>query len=139
MKEQELKRILDDLRNLPAETEVVEFKEAKNVYDFSKLGKYFSALSNEANLQGKPHAWLIFGIENKRHRIVGSRFRIERKDLDHLKSEIAEKINYRITFIEIYVIIFPEGRVVMFEIFRLLHAEFQLLLKGIIMAGIMKN
>lgn len=32
------------------ESEVVEFKEAKNGYDFAKLGKYFSALSNEANL-----------------------------------------------------------------------------------------
>ncbi len=30
------------------ETEVVEFKEAKTKFDFQKLGKYFSALSNEA-------------------------------------------------------------------------------------------
>lgn len=37
------------LLELPAENEVVEFKEAKNTYDFIKLGKYFSALSNEAN------------------------------------------------------------------------------------------
>jgi ATP-dependent DNA helicase RecG len=36
----------------PAENEVVEFKEAKNGYDFTKLGKYFSALCNEANLKG---------------------------------------------------------------------------------------
>ena len=32
-----------------AENEVVEFKEAKYGYDFTKLGKYFSALCNEAN------------------------------------------------------------------------------------------
>ncbi|MCK5295220.1 MAG: hypothetical protein KAJ49_11235 [Arcobacteraceae bacterium] len=32
------------------ETEVLEFKEAKTNYDFNKIGKYFSALSNEANL-----------------------------------------------------------------------------------------
>ena len=32
------------------ENEVVEFKKASNSYDFEKLGKYFSALSNEANL-----------------------------------------------------------------------------------------
>jgi ATP-dependent DNA helicase RecG len=44
--------LLTQLLKLPAETEVVEFKEAKNTYDFAKLGKYFSALSNEANLRG---------------------------------------------------------------------------------------
>ena len=40
----ELKNILKELRNLSAETEVVEFKEAKNGYDFTKLGKYFSEI-----------------------------------------------------------------------------------------------
>jgi ATP-dependent DNA helicase RecG len=38
------------LINLNNENEILEFKEAKNNYDFDKLGKYFSALSNEANL-----------------------------------------------------------------------------------------
>lgn len=52
----ELKHSLDSLRNLTAENEIVEFKEAKTGYDFTKLGKYFSALSNEANLKGKPFA-----------------------------------------------------------------------------------
>lgn len=40
---------LRQLRVLPSETEWVEFKEAKNNFDFDDLGKYFSALSNEAN------------------------------------------------------------------------------------------
>jgi len=43
MNEQELKNILDHLQNLPEETEIVEFKQAKNGYDFRRLGKYFSA------------------------------------------------------------------------------------------------
>ena len=62
---EQLQIILDDLRNLTSENEIVEFKEAKNNYDFSKLGKYFSALSNEANLCGKPYGWLVFGVEDK--------------------------------------------------------------------------
>ena len=33
------------------EDEVVEFKKAENNFDFDDLGKYFSALSNEANLR----------------------------------------------------------------------------------------
>ncbi len=112
----ELKYTLEELRNLTSETEVLEFKEAKRTYDFSKLGKCFSALSNEANLKGKPHAWLVFGIENKQHRIVNSQFRSQRKDLDSLKGEIANKTTNRITFIEIHELDLPEGRVVMFQI-----------------------
>lgn len=116
MSEADLKAELNKLRNLEAETETVEFKEAKNSYDFTKLGKYFSALSNEANLCGNPHAWLVFGVENKKHDIVGTQFRINRKDLDSLKSEIANKTTNRISFIEIYELIMPEGRVLMFQI-----------------------
>ncbi len=116
MSEQELKSILDALRMQETETEVFEFKEAKNGYDFSKTGCYFSALSNEANLKNRACAWLIFGIEDKRHHIVGSQFRPQRKDLDHLKSEIAQKTTNGITFIEIYELLLPEGRVLMFQI-----------------------
>ena len=80
------------------------------------MGKYFSALSNEANLKGKPHAWLIFGIKDKGRTVVGSRFRPSRKDLDSLKGEIAKKTTSRITFIEIYELFLPEGRVLMLQI-----------------------
>ena len=48
----ELEKKLTHLRTYPAETETVEFKEAKTGYDFTKIGKYFSALCNEANLYG---------------------------------------------------------------------------------------
>ena len=41
-----LLRIIADV-----ETEVVEYKAAKQNYDFEDIGKYFSALSNEANLR----------------------------------------------------------------------------------------
>ncbi len=116
MKDKDLQDILEKLISLPAENEVVEFKEAKNDHSFDKIGKYFSALSNEANLKRKPYAWLIFGIEDKRHIIVGSNYRFARKKLDSLKEEIANKINNRITFMEIYELTRPEGRVVMFQI-----------------------
>ncbi|MDR2058245.1 MAG: putative DNA binding domain-containing protein [Dysgonamonadaceae bacterium] len=116
MSEQELNKILSDAVSLPAETEIVEFKEAKESYDFGKIGKYFSALSNEANLKGKICAWLIFGVENTKHRIVGSNYRPNRKDLDSLKKEIGDKTTQNISFIEIYELHKPEGRVIMFQI-----------------------
>lgn len=48
------------------ESEVVEFKKAENNSDFDDLGKYFSAMSNEANLRGLDFAWLIFGYDEKK-------------------------------------------------------------------------
>lgn len=103
------------LLTLPAENEVVEFKEAKNGYDFSKLGKYFSALCNEANLKHQPAAWLVFGVD-RHQQVVGSNFRSARKDLDSLKVEIANKTTNRISFVEIHEVQHPQGRVVLFEI-----------------------
>jgi ATP-dependent DNA helicase RecG len=116
MTTQELNDILNRLCGLEAENEIVEFKEAKSNYDFTKLGKYFSALSNEANLKGKPFGWLVFGIEDKKHNIVGSIYRSKRKDLDSLKGEMANKTTNRISFIDIHEVNLPEGRVVMFQI-----------------------
>lgn len=116
MEFKELQEILENLRNLTAENEIVEFKEAKNNYDFSKLGKYFSALSNEVNLKGKPFGWLVFGVKDKDHSIVGSQYRASRKDLDSLKGEIANKTTNRISFIEIHELVLPEGRVILFQI-----------------------
>ncbi len=54
------------------ESEIVEFKKAENSFDFDDLGKYFSALSNEANLRGLEFAWLVFGYDEKKSQIVGS-------------------------------------------------------------------
>ena len=106
---------LQTLLELSAENEVVEFKEAKNSYDFTKLGKYFSALSNEANLKRQKSAWLVFGVNDKQV-VVGSQFRPNRKDLDHLKEEIANKTTNRITFIDIHETEDAGQRVVLFEI-----------------------
>lgn len=108
-------KILQNLLNLPFESEVVEFKEAKNNYDFSKLGKYFSALCNEANLKRHSRAWLVFGVNNE-HQVVGSNFRFEKNDLNRLKEEVANKTTNRITFIDIYEINHAQGRVLLFEI-----------------------
>ncbi len=106
---------LKSLLELPAEIETVEFKEAKNGYNFNKLGRYFSALSNEANLIRHSSAWLVFGVNNYRQ-VVGTTYRSNRPDLDRLKEEIANKTSHRITFIEIHEVPHENGRVVLFQI-----------------------
>lgn len=101
------------------ENEVVEFKEAGKDYDKDKIGKYFSAISNEANLKGFQFGWLVFGVKNKTREIVGSDYR-NTKGLDLLKQEIAVGTTGGITFIDI-IEIYPvisgeEKRVIMFQI-----------------------
>ncbi|XKE45482.1 putative DNA binding domain-containing protein [Halomonas organivorans] len=97
------------------ESEIVEFKEAKNTFNFDKLGKYVSALSNEANLQGLTSAWLVFGVKDN-HRVIGTRFRVSPKELQSLKKEVADKTTHHLTFIEIHTVRHRDGRVLLFEI-----------------------
>jgi len=112
----QLQIILNKLLSAPAENEIFEFKEAKNGYDFTKIGKYFSALANEANLKASTCAWLVFGVKDKGRQIVGSKYRERRADLDSLKGEIAKKTSNGITFTEIYELILEGHRIVMFHI-----------------------
>ena len=60
---------------------------------------------------------LFSGYKNTHRNIVGSNYRHNNRPyLDSLKGEIAKKTTNRITFIEIYELTLPEGRVVMFQI-----------------------
>jgi ATP-dependent DNA helicase RecG len=68
----ELFALVDRLRSEPRETEWLEFK--ANRYEPQALGEYLSALANSAGLQGKPRAYLVFGIENDSHSVVGTDF-----------------------------------------------------------------
>lgn len=96
------------------ENEVVEFKEARTNYSFNDIGKYFSALSNEANLRGLQEAWLIFGISDDK-RYVGTEFR-KQGSLQSLKKEIVNGTNERLTFLEIYELTMEKYRVIAFQI-----------------------
>lgn len=97
------------------ENEYVEYKEAKNNFDFNELGKYFSALSNGANLVNKQYAWLVFGIEDKTHKLVDTNYR-RNGNLNGLKKDITQSTNDNMTFLDIYDFEINGKRVVMFKI-----------------------
>ena len=110
--------LLQTLHGLIAdwESEVVEFKQADNTYKQDDIGKYFSAISNEANLIGLQYGWLVFGVHNKTRKIEGTGYR-DKQGLERLKHEIAENTTDRITFIDIYEVYDEENkRIVMFKI-----------------------
>ncbi|MBU2832105.1 RNA-binding domain-containing protein [Acidithiobacillus ferriphilus] len=98
------------------ENEVVEFKQASNDYPTDDIGKYFSALANEANLRGAESAWLVFGVHNKTRSVVDSDYRPQLERLQSLKMQIAENAEPRMTFRDIHELHHADGRVVLFEI-----------------------
>lgn len=98
------------------EHETAEFKEAGNDYDTDKIGAYFSALSNEANLRGAERGWLIFGVRNKNRQIVGTDYRPQPERLQSLKMQVAQSTEPSITFRNIHELRHEDGRVVLMEI-----------------------
>jgi predicted HTH transcriptional regulator len=67
-----LAELVDQLRRLPRETEWVEFKQNQAQPD--DIGEYVSALANSAVLADKPAAYIVWGIEDGSHGIVGTSF-----------------------------------------------------------------
>ena len=81
-----------------------------------KIGQYFSALSNEANLRGFERAWFVFGVHDRTRAIVGSDYRPEPDRLQSLKMQMAESTEPSITFRNISEIRDLDRRVILFEI-----------------------
>ena len=115
MKSSELKKLLHQLIE-HWEDEVVEFKAAQRNYDTSKIGKYFSALSNEANLHEKEQGWLVFGVQNSTRTISGTEYRKSSEQLNALKMQIAQNTDPSFTFRNIHEFNDSQGRVLIFEI-----------------------
>lgn len=99
-----------------SENEVVEFKKAENSFDFDDLGKYFSALSNEANLREHQFAWLVFGIDNKTHAIIGTSYKDGETALNKLKQDMSQHTSDNLIFRDIIPVVFEGKRVLIFKI-----------------------
>ena len=99
-----------------AENEVVEFKRAESNYDIDDLGKYFSALSNEANLREHEFAWLVMGCWDKKHIIEGTSFKDSEESLNRLKQDMSQHTTDKLIFREIVPIHVEGKRVLMFKI-----------------------
>jgi ATP-dependent DNA helicase RecG len=106
-----LKRLIDLW-----ESETVEFKQATDTFSTDDIGKYFSALSNEANLREMESAWLVFGVNDKSKRIVGTDYRENNKRLQSLKQQIQQSTSTGSTFTHIYEYYENGKRVIMFQI-----------------------
>jgi predicted HTH transcriptional regulator len=65
--------LLHELRSLPKETEWVEFK--YNNDNIDEIGENISALANSAALCDKTNSYLVWGVCDESHEVIGTTFR----------------------------------------------------------------
>ncbi len=126
MDNKQLIELLDSLVKQPHESEWVEFKH--NFHSEKEIGERISALANGACIHNQSHAYLIFGVEDKTHNIIGTTFKPKshkkgNENLEHwLSTRLDPRIDYRIfefnyaedLFISLYMIPCARNRPVSF-------------------------
>ena len=109
--------LVRELRKLTKETEWVEFK--VNQYDPQEIGEYVSALANSAALAGKSFGYVVWGIADDDHAIVGTNFSPSAKKVGNEEIEswllrlLAPKINFHFSEVS-----FDGHQVILLEIER---------------------
>ena len=109
--------LVRELCKLPHETEWIEFK--LNQSDPQTIGEYISALANAAALNGKAFAYLIWGVEDGTHTIVGTSFSpaVAKKGNEPLETWLLRLLSPRIGFC-FHEIMVDEQHVTLLEINR---------------------
>jgi len=107
--------LIDDLRALPAETAWVEFKH--NNADARTIGTLISALSNAARLADQHFAYLVWGIRDGDHAVVGTTFQPSQQTEQQQPLEfwLAQKLRPSVPF-SFQTVDHQEGRLVLLEI-----------------------
>ena len=110
-----LQSLVRELIKYPDETEWVEFK--CNNKDPQMIGEYISAISNAATLWEKPKGYIVWGVDNETHEIVGTTFdyRKMKKGNEELELWLTRMLSPRISF-HFYEIYFDDKKVVLMEI-----------------------
>lgn len=93
-----LRSLLKELSSLPNETEWVEFKH--NNDDAPLIGEYISALANSAALFGKKSAYIVWGIDNDTHDVIGTSFKpsVMKYKQQELENWLLQKLSPKIDF-----------------------------------------
>ena len=108
--------LIDELRGLPTETEWLEFK--RNRYESEQIGEYLSALANSACIASKLAGYLVFGIDDETHEVVGTDFdpyNTKAKGNQDLLPWVGAGLHPNAGF-EPRIVNHPDGRVVVFEV-----------------------
>lgn len=98
MTKNELEKLVSELVKLKNETEWVEFK--LNNTNPEEIGKDISALSNGAALHEKDRAYIVFGINDETHAIIGTTFKPKKTKIgnEELESWLSHKLEPKVNF-----------------------------------------
>jgi ATP-dependent DNA helicase RecG len=104
-----------ELCKLPKETEWLELKH--NNADPEEVGEYISALSNSAALNGKSQAYMLWGVQDKTHDIIGTSFSPSMKKFgnEELESWLLRLLSPKINF-SFHTLTVNQRHVVLLEI-----------------------
>ena len=115
-----IKEIIEECISYESEREWFEFKE--NWFEKDQIGEYISSLSNSATILGRDYAYLIWGINNSTHKIVGTTINygidVNNEPLKHyLARNLSPSINFY--FLEthmndkrVVVLVIPSAKIV---------------------------
>lgn len=133
-----LTSLVRELCALPRETEWVEFKE--NNAEPQAIGEYISALANAAALVGKAFAYVLWGVRDDDHALVGTDFnpratKVGNEELENWLLRLLDpKINFRFFEVEL------EGRrIVLLEVARAARHPVRFSGQGFIRVGTYKK
>lgn len=98
MTETGFNKLLREVTTLPHEAEWVEFK--CNYANPEEIGEYLSAIANAAALHRKERGYVIWGVDDTTHKVVGTKFkpRQEKKGNEELENWLARLLEPRLDF-----------------------------------------
>ena len=107
--------VVKDLLRLPAETAWAEFKEDNT--NPKEIGKRISALANAARLADRESAYMVWGVRDSDHAVIGTAFRPDSRKVSGQPLEfwLAQKLKPDLAF-SFYEVDHADGRVVVLEI-----------------------
>ena len=115
MEQKDFDQLIKELVHLGRENEWMEFKH--NYSDPHEIGEYLSALSNSACLFHQKYGYLIYGIEDATHQIIGTKFKAKTHKVGNqpLENWLATQLEPRLNF-EILEMIYQEKKITLFKI-----------------------
>ncbi|MCT7465680.1 ATP-binding protein [Aliarcobacter cryaerophilus] len=110
-----LKSLVKEIIKLPNETEWIEFKH--NNDEPQMIGEYISAIANSTALNGKINGYMIWGVDDKTHELLGTTFRpsLAKKGNQELENWLLGNLEPKIDF-RFYEIEINDKNIVLLEI-----------------------
>ncbi len=107
--------LIDELCGNPSELPWLEFK--KDNIDPKLIAKLCSALSNAARVDQRDYAYILWGVEDNSHSVVGTRFNPDNETVNNqvFQMWLAQNLSPSLAF-SFRAVDHPDGRVVILEI-----------------------